>query len=72
MQDFHYLLLSATGCVGIAYNCFQYVDSSLGINSGVVVNVLELFFSPEVGDEGTSMDTKRVVSLDDSFFVRQD
>ena len=31
MQDFHYLSLSATGCVGIAYNCSQYVDSSLGL-----------------------------------------
>jgi len=42
------------------------------VDSGVVVHVLKLFFSPEVGDEGASMDTKRVVSLDDGFFMRQD
>ena len=42
-----------------------------GVDSGVVVNVLELFFSPEVGEESASMDTKRVVSLNDGFFVWQ-
>ena len=45
---------------------------SPGIDSGVVMDVLELFFSPKVGDKSTSMDTEGVVSIDDGFFVRQD
>ena len=43
-----------------------------GVDGGVIVDVLKLLFSPKVGDEGASMDTERVVSLDDGFFVRQD
>ena len=43
-----------------------------GVNGGVVVDVLELFFFPEVGDEGALMDTERVVSLNDGFFMWQD
>jgi len=43
-----------------------------GVDGGVVVDVLELFFSPEVGDEVASMDPERVVSLDDGFFMQQD
>ena len=35
MQDFHYLSLSAIGCVGIAYNCSQYIDSSLGLSTDI-------------------------------------
>ena len=43
-----------------------------GVDCGVVVDVLELFFSPKVGDESASVDAERVVSLDNCFFVRQD
>ena len=43
-----------------------------GVNCGIVMDILELFFSPEVGDKSTLVDTKRVVSIDDGFFVRQD
>ena len=43
-----------------------------GANSGIVMDILKLFFSPKVGNEGASMDTERVVSLGDGFFVRQD
>ena len=42
------------------------------INSGVVIDVLKLFFSPEVSNKGTSVNTKRVMSIDDGFFVGQD
>ena len=45
---------------------------SPGVDCGIVVDVLELFFSPEVGDESVAVDAERMVSLDNCFFVRQD